>query len=158
MMTKGEDEDNTMTSPRVASAGGGVGVALCGLLRPLPLDVLVVRVVGVLLALGLDSAHQHGHDDEGEHADHHGQVPLHIQEVLLQQGLVQRIGRRGGVPPPGVQVPAQGPGQGVLQAERPVGPGGHSALWGRGTGRQVGLCAPHTPAHVQEELQPWLHK
>lgn len=92
------------------------------LLCPLLLDILMVGVVGVLSPLGLDRAHQHGHNDEGKHADHQCQIPDDVPEVLLSQGIVQGVSCGRYVLPPVVQVLAQSAGQRPLQVQGQVGP------------------------------------
>lgn len=76
----------------------------------------------MLPSFGFDCAHQHGHNNEGKHANHHCQIPDDIPEVLLSQSLVQSVRCSCHITPPVVKVMTQSTGQGLLQVKGHVGP------------------------------------
>lgn len=110
------------TVPASSSREVTEDVTLLYLGGPVLLDVLVVRVVGVLTPPGFDRAHQNRYDDEGEHPNHHCQIQDDISEVLLSQSFVHRVARSRGIILPVVQVTAQSTGQRPLQVTGEVGP------------------------------------
>lgn len=108
--------------PSLSSLKISYDIALLFLSSPVLLDVLVVGVIRVLPPFRFDCVHQHGHNNEGKHADHHGEIPDHVPEVLLSQSLVQRVACSSHVAPPVIQEVIQCVGKGRLKMKGQVWP------------------------------------